>query len=188
MRLGAVVLAAGKSTRFGKDNKLLHLVDGEPLLHRVVRAFLDVGLVELIVVLGHEARVVQESLSRFDLRTVVNPNFEEGMGSSLSFGVKALPKKNLDGVFVCLGDLPELKSSHVEMVRDAFIAARSEQIVVPRVSGKRGHPVCFPHWCFDRLEELSGDKGARGVIESEGARVMTLEMSDDAVVRDMDTL
>ncbi len=187
MKLGAVILAAGSSTRFGNENKLLHLVDGTPLLHRVLGAFSQIELEEIVVVLGHEAECVKASLGGFDLRTVINHDYREGMGSSLSVGVKALLNGSLDGAFVCLGDLPGLTGSHVECVQSAFVSSRSERIVVPQFSRKRGHPVCFPRWSFDGLASLSGDKGARGLIQAEKDRVTVVDMPDDSCVRDMDT-
>lgn len=186
MKLAAVILAAGQSKRFGKGNKLLYEIDGTSLVHRVLQAFEEVGLVETLVVLGHEARAISEALVDKNVKTVTNPEFEEGMGSSLAVGTRALEGLNLDGVLVCVGDLPDLKSTHVAMVIERFEEAFAEAIVVPRFQGTRGHPVCFPARCLPELAQLSGDQGARKLIAKE--KVVFLEMPDVACIRDMDNL
>ncbi|MDQ8199092.1 nucleotidyltransferase family protein [Pelagicoccus enzymogenes] len=187
MRLGAVVLAAGQSRRFGVANKLLHVVDGEPLLARVLAAFEGLDLAEVVVVTGYQANRIEPLLEGRKLRSVFNASFEEGMGSSLACGVRSLEDAGLDGLLLSLGDLPRLKRQHVARVIQAFQRKGGEAIVQPRFQGVRGHPVCFPKRCLESLKALSGDQGAREVLATEGDSVVFLDMDDDACVRDMDT-
>lgn len=186
MRLGAVILAAGQSKRFGKENKLLHAVDGEILLHRVLRAFAAARLEKLVVVLGHEAEAVGEALAEWEVQTVFNAKFTEGMGGSLACGVRGLAAECLDGLLLCVGDLPGLRAGDVERVRDAFVAEAGRSVVVPCFAGRNGHPVCFPNRLFEALGDLRGDEGARKIIAGEGDKVRRLEMPDAACIQDLD--
>ncbi|EDY82538.1 hypothetical protein VDG1235_2161 [Verrucomicrobiia bacterium DG1235] len=183
--LSAVILAAGMSRRFGKRNKLLDTMGGEFLVSRSVRPFLGLGLREIVVVLGHEAERVKTALSGLPVRFVVNPNFEEGMGSSLAFGVSALVDKELEGCLISLGDLGELREAETRKVCEAFYEEKGERIVVPCFEGQRGHPVCFPRSCFEGLGQLKGDKGAKGIIEENvGARFLEVEHAGCILDRD----
>ncbi len=188
MKLGAVVLAAGSSKRFGPRNKLLHAVEGVPLLCRVLDAFEGIGLEGLVVVTGHESERVDKLLGARGIRSVFNPNYKEGVGTSLASGVQSLQGMGLEGVLVGLGDLPGLKREHVASVRAAFMQAGGNAIVQPCFDGKRGHPVCFPARCFDPLLALKGDKGARELIAQEGDRVILVPLESDGCVRDLDEI
>jgi len=186
--LVAIVLAAGESKRFGASNKLLHRVDGVPLVNRVLAALSGRLISETIVVLGHESEQVAEVLVGENLRIVRNPDFHLGMGSSLRCAVSALKRPFPGGVLVCLADLPDLSRAHVRAVVERFWEASGDSIVVPVYEGKRGHPVCFPRQLLPELEELSGDEGARKIIESRKETVVFLNFDDDACIRDMDSI
>ncbi|MBK1875722.1 nucleotidyltransferase family protein [Pelagicoccus mobilis] len=185
-KLATVVLAAGESKRFGSENKLLHRVEGEPLLGHVLNAVTACDFEDVVVVLGHEADSILPLLEGLPVRTVLSPNYREGMGESLRAGVEALQDADLDGLIVCLSDLPKLRPHHVEKVIDAFASNNGSSVVVPVFKGQRGHPVCFPKRLFEKLSALSGDRGARDLIRVEGERGVFLEMDDDACIRDVD--
>lgn len=184
--LSAVILAAGMSRRYGKSNKLLELFGGEALVRRSLQPFLGLGLKELVVVLGYEGDRVGTVLRGLPVRLVVNPEFAEGMGSSLAFGVKALRGDGLDGCLVSLGDLGELREEEVRKVCSTFYEEGGERVVVPTFEGQRGHPVCFPQSCFEGLRRLTGDRGAKGLVEGNGG-VRFLDMCRDGCIRDRDT-
>lgn len=187
-RLSAVVLAAGQSKRFGLENKLLHEVDGVPLLRRVLRCFEEVGLKEVWVVLGYESEEVSRVLIGTAAKTVVNSRFEEGMGTSLACGVGALGTEDIEGFLLCLGDLPHLTGRHVEKVVEAFCSEGGHKIIVPVFEDTRGHPVCLPARYRTDLARLSGDEGAKRLIERNSSVVRFLPMPDSGCIQDLDSL
>jgi len=187
LRLAALVLAAGESKRFGEENKLLFEVSGKALLRIVVDALVELEWSELMVVLGHEAEAVEKILAGSGARCLRNPRYREGMGSTLGFGIRNLDTRAIDGVLVSLGDLPRLKNRHVTAVIEAFESCGGDRVVIPTFQGRRGHPVCFPLRMVGELSKLSGDRGARKLIDSEEPPPLLLPMSDDACIRDMDT-
>ena len=186
-QLSAIVLAAGESRRFGKANKLLQRVDDVPMLARVVHALRQTCQGELGIVIGHQADDVKALFAEDASVTVLeNPRYKRGMGSSLAVGARWAMTTECDGVLVCLGDLPYLKSEDVQAVVARFYAEKTLDIVVPEVDGCRGHPVCFPRRCLSALAELDGDRGARDVIRADG-RVSLVKDVSEGCVRDVDT-
>lgn len=181
-RVAALVLAAGRSARMGGVNKLLAEIGGRPLLARVVDALLATPARPLIVVTGHQARAVSAALGGRDLRFVHNPEYAEGIGASIRTGVRALEAK-LDGALVCLGDLPHLCAASVADLLDAFAPDR---ISVPVHGGRRGHPVLFGRRFFDELARLTGDRGARGVLEAHPQAVREVAVADAGIALDVD--
>lgn len=188
LRIAAVVLAAGESKRFGKANKLLHTVGGRPLARIALEALGSIGLVDCVVVLGHEADRVANSLEGLEARYVTNPDYHSGMGSSLSRGVAELDLDSLDGLLVCVADLPKLKGRHVEAVVRRFAEDAAQRVVVPVYAGVRGHPVCFPKRMLTDLRKLSGDEGAKGLVNADPLGPVLFAMKDDACIQDLDEL
>ena len=187
MRFAAIILAAGESKRFGSENKLLHSLEGVPLVARVTRAFEAPGIVRRVVVLGYEAERVVGALSGQDLDFVVNEVFAKGMGTSVAAGAGALEDDSVDGVLLCVGDLPLLEGSVVQKVCSAFEERDGRSVVVPAFREAPGHPVCVPASLLPELRRLKGDEGARRVIRKCGLPVVTIEMEDEKCVEDLDT-
>jgi len=187
-RLGAVVLAAGRSRRMGDRNKLLEPVDGKPLVAHSVDALLDAGVSPVVVVLGHEADRVRAVLGdRAGLRFVHNPDYAEGMSTSLRTGIQALTGDELDGAFVALGDMPWVRARHLEALREAFAPAEERAICVPVHRRKRGNPVLWGASFFPEMQRVTGDVGARGLLRAHPDQVHLVPVDDPAVHLDVDT-
>ena len=190
LRVGALILAAGSSTRMGaKANKLLQTVEGKPLLAWPVDAMIDAGASPVSLVLGHEAESVRSALGERGLEWIDSETWEQGMGASIGEGVRELTNRfDLDGLLICVGDLPGLRGAHVRRVVDTFQRRESrEAIIVPAYEGRRGHPVLFGAEHFGSLAELQGEAGARSVIEVNVDRVVEVALTESAIVRDVDT-
>jgi molybdenum cofactor cytidylyltransferase len=181
-----VVLAAGLSRRMGGSNKLLAPLDGEPMIARVVDAFLASKARPVLVVVGHQADRVRAALAGRDVRFVENAAYEEGLGASLRAGIEALGE-DVDAALVGLGDMPRITPAHVNRIVDAFDPAGPETIVVPVHDRKRGHPVLWSARHFAEMRKLGGDVGARGLLERHADAVRTVAIDDDAVHIDVDT-
>ena len=185
-KIHAVILAAGSSRRFGKGNKLLMEVNGRSMLQRVVDAVLIGGVDGTVVVTGADHASVTSLLRGSGVKLVRNERWEEGMGTSLATGVKALDGKNCGGILVCLGDLPFLSSRMVGRVIEVFRQNGCERIVVPKVKGRRGHPVIFPGSYRKELGKITGDEGARSLLNSAGDKLTEVEVHSPEIVQDVD--
>jgi molybdenum cofactor cytidylyltransferase len=184
-RIAGVVLAAGRSTRFGGANKLLAEIDGEPLVRRAVRAARDGGLAEVVVVTGHQAEAVTAALDGLAVRFVHNPDFAEGQSTSVRAGIAAVPA-DCEAAMVLLGDMPAVDAATVRAVADAYGPARGSLVVVPVHAGRRGNPVLWARRYFADLAALTGDRGAREIIDRDPAAVATVDAGPGVLV-DVDT-
>ena len=183
-RIAGVVLAAGRASRMG-SNKLVAELDGEPIVRRTVRAVLGSRARPVIVVTGHEADAVRAALGGLDVSFVHNPDFADGMSTSLRAGVAAAGA--VDAALICLGDMPRLAPAHLDAVIDAYRAGSADDIVVPTSDRKRGNPVLWPRGYFAEIATLSGDVGARALLERHADHVRLVAIDDPAILVDVDT-
>ncbi len=184
-KIAGVVLAAGKSTRMGK-NKLALTLDGKPLVCHAVQAALNAGLDPVVVVTGHEAHVTRANLAGLPVTFVHNDAFAEGLSTSLRAGIKAVPT-DCDGAMVLLGDMPDISADLIARVAGAFDPDQSRAICVATAKGKRGHPVLWGRQFFSEMESLDGDAGARALIARHADVVCEVEAHDDTPLIDIDT-
>jgi len=183
-RVAGVVLAAGRASRMG-SNKLVAELDGEPMVRRTVRAVLGSHARPVVVVTGHEAEAVRGALAGLDVQFVHNPDFADGMSTSLRAGVTAAGA--VDAALICLGDMPRLEARHFDAVIDAFRSGDPDEIIVPTCDRKRGNPVLWPRRYFAEIAELGGDVGARALIDRHADHVRLLALDDAAILVDVDT-
>ena len=185
-RIAAVVLAAGLSRRMGSTNKLLAEVEGAPLVARCVDAALASSARPVVVVIGHEAARVRAALAGREVAFVHNPDPGAGLSSSLRLGIAALGDK-VDGAVVCLGDMPWVRAEHIEGLIAAFETSPARPICVPTWDRKRGNPVLWPARHFAEIAALSGDSGARSLLDAYAGEVCTVPVADAGVTLDVDT-
>jgi len=190
-RAAVLVLAAGRSTRMGGPNKMLVEADGAPLVVHAVKAALESQAVEVVVVLGHMASEVREAVEKAipgggRLRFVVNPDYPEGLSTSVRTGIAALGPA-IDAAVVQLGDMPGVGAPLLNRLMAAFSPVEGRSICVPTVSGKRGNPVLWARRFFPEIAKLSGDSGAKHLIGEHADLVCEVEMSGEAAVTDIDT-
>jgi len=185
-RIGALVLAAGRSTRMGERNKLLEEVEGLPLVVHAVRAARQSQAESVMVVTGHQHEAVEKALATEKVTLVHNPDFAQGLSTSLHRGLAALPG-DLDGAIVLLGDMPRVTAEVVDRLIAAFSPLEGRAICLPLRQGRRGNPVLFSRRFFPEVMEISGDLGARPLIGAYPDQVAEVPMPDDAVLLDVDT-
>jgi molybdenum cofactor cytidylyltransferase len=184
-RIAAVLLAAGKSSRMG-TNKMLEEIDGRPMVARTAQRLLSSRARPIIAVLGNQADEVDAALGKLPIERVRNPDFADGLSTSVRRGIAALPE-DLDGALVCLGDMPLIAGRDVDRLIAAFNPLEGRAIVVPTRRGRRGNPVLWARQFFPEMARLSGDTGARALIAEHGDLVAEVEMDTDGVVVDIDT-
>ena len=186
LRSIAVVTAAGSAERFG-GRKLLAIVDGEPLLDRTIRALLDGGVGEIIVVVGTDGRAELErdvnAMNDARVRPVENQDPARGMFSSIQEGLRTA---NGDVVLVLPGDMPFVKATTVRRVIDEW--ALRGGIVSPRYNGKRGHPVALPLRLRDEILSTPSSSNLHEVIKRHLDQRTDVDIDDAGIVRDVDRL
>jgi molybdenum cofactor cytidylyltransferase len=180
------VLAAGRSTRMGSFNKLLSHFDGVPLLQSSVCKALASGGRPVIVVLGHMEDELAAVLGGLDIHRVANPLFATGMASSVQAAIASVPAA-CAGVMIHLADMPAVSEIHMSRMIDAFKRHGSAAVVRATASGRPGNPVILPRLLFASAATLSGDVGARKLIEASGIDVISIEIGDAALI-DVDTV
>lgn len=150
MRLAALVLAAGKSSRMG-TNKLLLEVGGKSVIEHIL---LSLRPIETIVVLGHKPNEIQKILQRHKVRAVLNPEYHKGMITSVQAGIKKFEHTNVEAVYLVLGDSFGFSKDLLYEMEIFLKNNPSILIVSPVFDGKRGHPVLFRRKLFKRILEL----------------------------------
>ena len=184
-RIAAIVLAAGRSIRMGGPNKLLADIKGKPLVRIAVEEALASRADPVIVVTGHERERVETALAGLAVRFVHNPDFAQGLSTSLKAGLAAVPA-DADGAVVCLGDMPQVRAALIDRLIAALDPARGALIAIPTIAGKRGNPVVWSRRFFPELSALEGDVGARHLIGGYGEAVVEVPAEAAAFV-DVDT-
>src|SRR5258706_8671440 len=183
--IGAVVLAAGKSSRMG-SNKLLIDVGGKPLVRRAVEAAVKSAAHPVIVVTGNAADEVAKPIEGLPDAIVNNPDYAKGLSSSLKCGLGALPE-DCDGVIILLADMPGVTSALIDKLIAAFDPAEGRGICVASRGGVRGNPVLWARRFFPEMLTLEGDTGAKHLMAQYEELVCEVEAPDDGPLIDIDT-
>jgi molybdenum cofactor cytidylyltransferase len=191
-RIAALLLAAGQSRRMGGPNKLLEEIpgpgsgSGAPMVARVAQRLLASRARPIVAVLGSRAEEIDAALGRLPVERVHNPDFAQGLSTSLKRGLAALPE-DIGGVLVCLADMPLVSGRHLDRLIAVFNPLEGRAIVVPTRRGKRGNPVLWARRFFPEMAQIAGDVGARHLIGEHAELVAEVEMEDDAILVDIDT-
>ena len=185
-RIATLVLAAGRSTRMGTANKLLADVGGRPMVRRVVDAARASQADPVVVVTGFEHDRVEAALASSEATLVHNPDYAAGLSTSLKRGVAALPEA-VDGVVICLGDMPRVSAAVIDRLIAAFDPLEGRAICLSTWQGKRGNPVLIARRFFAEVQTIAGDVGAKALIGEYPEAVCEVAMTDDGVLCDVDT-
>jgi molybdenum cofactor cytidylyltransferase len=185
-KIAGLVLAAGRSTRMGGPNKLLEEIHGKPLVRIAAEQALASRARPVIVVTGHQRERIERVLVGLPVTFVHNPNFADGLSTSLKAGIAAVPPE-ADGAIVTLGDMPQVTSALIDRLIAAFDPGRGALVVIPTIEGKRGNPVLWSRRFFPDLMAVEGDVGARHLIGSYAEAVTEVPLDDAAALIDVDT-
>jgi molybdenum cofactor cytidylyltransferase len=186
MGFGAVVLAAGLSSRMAPVNKLLMSLGDRPIIWHVVQTALDADLDPVTVVSGHDREAVRAVLAGLPARIVGNDDYKEGLASSIRAGVAAIAT-DVEAALFLLGDMPLITPRHLRPLLAAFVPAKGRSICIPTYRTRRGNPVLWSTQHFPHLLKLSGDQGARVLFRDLADQILEVDMPDDAVLVDIDT-
>jgi molybdenum cofactor cytidylyltransferase len=188
--IGAIMLAAGSSRRFGDDKRRSLLPSGQQILEESIHKAASV-IDEVLVVLRFGdrefAQELDEKVANSAVKYFCAPDSAKGMGSSLANAVREI--SDWQAALVFLGDMPFVQAETVEslLAEYEFRKKQHAPIVLPTQQGVRGHPVLFHKQYFPEMMSLSGDQGAKSVIQAHPSEVFEVEVLDPGAIRDIDT-
>lgn len=185
LRFGAVILAAGASSRMGEPKQLL-LLDGRPLVVRAAEIALQTSAWPVVVVLGAHAEKIRPALARLPVLVAENPAWPEGMASSIRVGITTLQQfsRQLDAALLALCDQPAFSADVIAQLL-ARQRATGSSVVASQYAGRRGAPALLLSGHFPALTALTGDAGARDLLNDPSGRVAAVDFPD--LARDLDT-
>jgi molybdenum cofactor cytidylyltransferase len=183
LKVVAILLAAGSATRFGSDKLLHRLPHAVPIAIQAARQLRAVFGEDVIVAIRPGVAELSSRFAKEGCRVVVCEKAAEGMGASLACAVRSAG--DAGGFVVALADMPFIRSSTIEAVRDAL--AEGATLAAPYFRAHRGHPVGIAAKFRKELEALQGDEGARKIIAANEAGLRKIAVGDPGVIRDIDT-
>jgi molybdenum cofactor cytidylyltransferase len=183
-----IILAGGRSTRFGRPKQLLKL-KGKYLLEFVLNAALESKLNQVVLVLGHEYHKILQTMGNCitheRLQLVINHHYLEGQSRSLKTGLLKI-RDTFPAVMFLLGDQPMLDSNTIDHMLEKFRHS-DKDICVPVCNGKRRNPAIFNRVFYDQLMGIEGDIGARDIIRANPDRVLCVEVNNPLCFVDIDS-
>lgn len=187
MKVGAIILAAGSSHRFGDDKRRARLGNGRMVIEQTIENVLAAFDEVLLTLRADDDRFSEELTTTFPgLRTFCAPDSTLGMGHSLANSISEI--SDWDVVFICLADMPFIQPGTFRSLQSHL--KRSERchelIIVPHHNGKRGQPTGFGADYFTELERLSGDFGAKHLLDTHRKNTLVVETKDSGILRDID--
>lgn len=187
--IGGVILAAGQSQRMGAQNKLLAEIDGVPIIRRTAKALLDGGLNDLVIVTGHEHRLVAAALDDLHVTCIYNDYYQSGQASSVVCGVRHHQKGSHAAVLIALGDMPLVRPELIAaLLREhSSLPDATDRITLPVFDARLGNPVIWGRGFFDELVALTGDAGGRIIFAENRNALNSLSWPDDSIHLDIDT-
>ncbi|WP_414461701.1 nucleotidyltransferase family protein [Hyphomicrobium sp. DY-1] len=186
MTVSAVILAAGRSSRFEDGHKLLVEIDGIPVVRRVCQALAASDAADIVLVTSEANRAVAKAAGPGRWSVAENPDARDGLSTSLRIGLKSI-SQDADGLLVALADMPAISTELVNALVSAFLS-NSATIVFPVASdGRRGHPILWPKSLFPELMTVTGDSGGKAILTSHQALWRPVPCDDEGAFADIDT-
>ena len=184
-KIKKIVLAAGESKRFGDKNKLSEIINGKPIINHILDTLFEkFDSSQLIVIVGHENKIIKNLIFNKDIKVLENLEYKKGIGTSIALGVKHL-ESDIDGVMIIPADMPYINSKDLMNLETKFLELNCEKVVMPEHNSKIGNPVILPRNYFNTLKSLKEDFGARSLIEKKD--IITLK-SGFGTIFDIDTI
>ena len=182
--VSAILLAAGQSKRMVGENKLTKEIQGIPLIKHSVKNILASSIDELIIILGYQKEIIEKLIDKSGkIKFIFNKDFESGMASSIKTGLNSLSEKT-ESFFICLGDMPMVGHG----VYNQLIKSKdNKEIIVPIYKGQQGNPVLFNKSMKEKIMGITGDVGAKKILELNKDKILNIETNDQSVVKDFNT-
>jgi molybdenum cofactor cytidylyltransferase len=182
--IAGLILAAGESSRMGRDKALL-TYRSKTFLENIVETLRAAGIERIAVVLGHHADEIRRAVKLEGVEWVLNSSYRSGQTSSLQAGLRALAADSPEAVVLCLVDHPAVSAETVRELVKAFRDSGAP-VAIPIHKHQRGHPVVISRGLFGELLGLDVDEGANIVIRKHRERIRFIEVEDPGVLLDVD--
>lgn len=187
MKISAIIVAAGRSSRFECGNKLLAEIDGKPIIGHVIDETAASRVGEIIVVTPPDGAEIVQAAGTGRWRITINANAGVGLSSSIAAGVSAVDAAS-DGVLIVLADMPRVTATLIDQLCDAFVSNGGTAVVFPHSpDGRQGNPVLWPRSLFGELMEVTGDRGGKAVLAAHQELHLPMRIDGDAAFADVDT-
>lgn len=182
--IGAIILAAGNSSRFGDENKLLAKFGEKTVIETTINNIAKLFKKdEITIVLRNKSQLPNFlKFLPYKLTIVSKENF--GISDSIKQGLNNFITK--DGVIICLGDMPGVSVSTYSKIRNSLIE-QEDKIIVPLYKGKKGNPIGIPRKFYGKLKKISGDVGFKQLFSQLKKNISFLEIDDKYILKDIDT-
>ena len=182
--ISAILLAAGQSKRMVGENKLAKKIQGVPLIKLSVKNILTTSIDELIIVLGYQKEIIEKLIVKNEkIKFVFNKDFESGMASSVKAGLNHL-SKNTEAFFICLGDMPMVNH---DIYNQLIKSKDNKEIIVPTYKGQQGNPVLFDKSMKEIVMNITGNVGAKKILELNKDKILNLEINDQNISKGFNT-
>lgn len=187
MKIAAVIVAAGRASRFDGGNKLLADLNGVPLIRHAAGAVAQSRVADAVLVVPPDSETIVSAAGEGPWVTVVNDNAAAGLSRSIRAGISALDP-SIDGALVVLADMPRVTHALIDRLCETFKDHDGGRIVFPVTrDGRQSNPVLWPRALFPALLQLSGDKGGKALLDAHADLHAPVELDDDAAASDIDT-
>ena len=192
--ISVIMLAAGQSSRMGGENKLTKNLNGIPLIKYAIKNILGSSINELIIVLGYEKEILEETIGNHKkIKFVYNENFKDGMASSIKIGLNHISQKS-EAFFISLGDMPMINQNiYNKLIKSRYKYNKNlkpdlkKEIFVPTYEGKESNPVLFSIFMKNKIMSISGDVGAKEVLELNKDKILNVDIKNKNITIDFDT-
>ena len=180
MNIGCLILAAGSSSRLGSPKQLLKY-NQKTLIENSISAVLTAGISPLYVVLGSDFELIRDAIRDFPVKIIYHGTWQEGIGSSIRTGISYMENENhFDAILIMLCDQPYISSGHLKDLIKAF-SQEQKSIIATGYGNHTGVPALFDCKIFRSLKELTGDKGAKDIINKNCNDVCVINFEQAAV-------
>lgn len=181
-----LIIAAGASVRLGSPKQLLPW-GNTTLLGNTVKQALKTGIENVNLVLGADFEQVEASVSKYKLNVHNHANWQQGMGSSIAYGVAQIlqQEKEVEAILILLADQPLIDSAFINKLLQCY-EQHPQHITATSYGNRRGVPALFPKVFFSELVQLKGDEGARKLLNNITTPIITIDAGNK--LADIDTL
>ncbi len=164
-KIKKILLAAGESKRFGNKNKLAEVINDKPIISHILDTLFGIfDPSEMIVIVGHENKIIKNLIFNKDIKILENLDYRKGIGTSIALGVNNLDT-DIDGVMIIPADMPYINSMDLINLEKKFMELNCVKVVMPEHNSIIGNPVILPRSYFNTLKSLKNDFGARSLIK-----------------------
>jgi molybdenum cofactor cytidylyltransferase len=166
------------------ENKLSKKIQGIPLIKLSVKNILASSIDELIIVLGYQKEIIEKLIDKNEkIKFIFNKDFESGMASSIKTGLNNLSYKT-EAFFICLSDMPMVNH---DIYNQLIKSKDKKEIIIPTYKGQQGNPVLFDKSMKEKIMNITGDVGAKKILELNKDKILNLEINDQSITKDFDT-